>query len=139
MNLYPVSLAYFWRRGFRWYGTFSSLCIFQTPLSGSFKKMVSADCTSLPPEGRAASEVVSSPGPSWGDGGSAGCTVPGRACDPDDSEHLSLCGCVRQERDPGRAPAQGAHQHFQEAQDALAHCLPAGPVRARRRESQGRA
>ena len=81
---------------------------------------------------------VCPPGGAGRDGGCPGRPVAGRARHSDDSQHIPLRRRVRQERHTRRAATQGDHQHLQEAQDTLAHGLPAGPGRQGRRESQGR-
>ena len=42
-----------------------------------------------------------------------------RAGPSDDTEHISPCRCVRQERDAGSAAPQGDHQRQQEPQDTV--------------------
>ena len=63
-------------------------------------------------------------GSAWGDGGGAGCPVTGRASHSDDTQHLPLRWCVRQECHSRRTQAQGDHQRLQETKDTLSHHLP---------------
>ena len=72
------------------------------------------------------------PGCRWRDGWRPCRTESRRADHPDNAQHFPLRRRLLQERNAGRAAAEGAHQHLQEAQVALSSSRGPHPEMPRR-------